>query len=321
MKKGLLRLVAVACAMVSLSAFAQVKSDAPVNRSYVEHRNEIIKKYGVNSALSMGWYTGGVDALEIRDLWNNYTVLSNYLSERLGRVVVLETDKNDREVSADALKSMDIVYTSAIMGAELMKAGWKPVVGRTEDLQSVVLVNNSAKSDTPADLKNLKIYGVQGATVTYFALNSLIKSGAYKPEEASVSLASSKIKIVNTKQNQLLELLKSKEADGVILRETIANNLMKANPGKYKIAFKADAAPGHIIFVSPSVKEDVIAQLKESFLALTPDNPSYKKILSGLDGYQETDKIPFKVVTPAFTSAVNSVLVNTGGTPLISTKK
>lgn len=318
MKKVLLKLVLTTCAMASFAAVAQTvpKSDSVVktemNRSYVDQRNELIKRYGVNNAISMGWYTGGVDTLEIRDIWNNYTVLSNYLSERLGRLVVLETDKSDREVAKDALNSMDIVYTSAVMGAELMKSGWKPVVGRSEDIQGVIITQANAKIDSPADLKNFKIYGVKGATVTYFTANSMIKNGVYKQQEIMQSADNPKFKIVNIKQNQLLDLLKTKDIDGAIVRETIANNLMKANPGKFKIAFKADVAPGHILFVSPNVKEDTITQLRESFLALTPEVPAYKKILSGLDGYQEADKTPFKVVTAANVAVANGVLASTG---------
>jgi ABC-type phosphate/phosphonate transport system substrate-binding protein len=322
MKKVLFKLVLTACAMASLAAVAQTapKSDSVVkteiNKSYVDQRSDLIKKFGVTNTISMGWYTGGVDLLEIRDLWNNYTVLSNYLSERLGRLVVLETDKSDREVSKDALNSMDIVYTSAVMGVELMKAGWKPVVGRTEEIQGVILTQANAKVDSPADLKKLKIYGVKGATVTYFTASSIIKNNVYKAEEITQAADNPRFKIVNTKQNQLIDLLKSKDIDGAIIRETLANNLMKANPGKYKIAFKADAAPGHIIFVSPNVREDMVNQIRDSFLALTPDNPSYKKILSGLDGYQETDKTPFKVVTAANVAVANGVLASTGEKPL-----
>lgn len=325
MKKVLFKLVLTACAMASLAAIAKTESKADtvvkteINKGVLgttEHRADLIKKYGVNNAISMGWYTAGVDTSEVREGWNNYTVLSNYLTEKLGRLVVIETDKSDREISKDALNSMEIVYTSAVMGTELMKAGWKPVVGRSESLQGVILVQENSKIDSPADLKKLEIYGVKGATVTYFVSNSIVKNNIYKVQEISESAKNPKFKIIDTKQNQLIELLKNKDIDGAIIRETLAKNLIKANPGKYKIAFKADLAPGHMLFVSPSVKEDTINKLRDAFLSLTPDNAQYKKILSGLDAYQELDKTPFKIVTAADLSPANGILASIGEKPL-----
>lgn len=323
MKKILMNLMLTVSALACIQANAQTKPVVPqattaeANKSYFEVRTDLVKKYGTSNSLSMGWYTGGVDTLEIRDLWNNYTLLSNYLSEKLGRLVVLETDKSDREIASDALTSMDIVYTSGVMGSELMKAGWRPVVGRTEDIQGVILVLNDTVIKEPKDLAKYKIYGVKGATVTYFVSSGLVKNNVYKVADVSSGGTNPKFKIVNTKQNQLVDLLKSKEVDGVIVRETLANKLIKDNPGKYKIGFKADTAPGHIIFVSPNITEVSANIIRDSFLTLTPDNPAYKKILSGLDGYQDTDKVPFKTVGSSFLPLVDGVIVNSGEKPLV----
>lgn len=276
------------------TSVANYKLDA--TKTVVAQRAELIKTYGLTNALSMGWYTGGVATAELRDVWNNYITMSNYLSEKLNRLVVLETDKNDLEIAVDAYKSMDIVYTSALMGGELIKAGWRPIVGRSEDLAGVIIANINTVVEKPEDLKKLKIVGSFGATTFSFTRFSLIKDGVYKSEELKDDKVDDNFSSSNLKQNDLLEFLKNKKVDGVIVRDTVAAKLMKDNPNAYKIIYTAIKAPGHIVYVNKSVTKEEALIVKKAFLDLTTQVPAYKTILSGLDGYKPVDLTPFREV-------------------------
>lgn len=310
MKKVFLHTILAAVMLSSLGAWAQTKDNIPlptsssnsltvektgINKNLFSQRAELVKKYGVNNAISMGWYTGGVSKYEVRELWSNYILLGNYLSEKLNKLVVLETDKSDREIAIDAYKSMDIVYTSALMGGELEKAGWRPIVGRSEDLVAVVLVREGTVVNKPEDLKKITILGAKGTTVLSFAKYSLIKDGVFKPDELKAG-SNNNFKVSDLKQTELLEFLKSKQIEGIIVRETVAKALIKDNPNKFKIVYTAVKAPGHIVFVSKNINLENEKIIQNAFISLTPEIPYYKNILSGLDGYQQNDLKPFKIV-------------------------
>ena len=76
------------------------------------------------------------------------------------------------------------------------------------------------------------------------------------------------------------------------MRDGFADRFVKENAG-YKIIFKAPVAKGHTIFVSPNASALYVETLRKTILDLNPDNKSGKKILIGLDGYNEADKVPF----------------------------
>ena len=285
-------------------------------KSSFETRVDLLKTNSLSQLVSMGWYTGQIDQLEILDLWNNYTSLSNYLTEKLGRLVVLETDKSDKQITLDAYNGMDLVYTSAIMGSQLVKAGWKPVVGRSEDIQSVVLMKKDVNIKNPKDLKNYNIVAAKGATVSYAAIYSFLDDNIYTAKDILDENTSANFKIESIKQNQLVDLLKNNMVDGIVIRETLANRLMKDSPDKYKIVYKPKVMPGHVVYASPAVSADGIELLRNSFLALNPENPTYNKILSGLDGYQQNDKKPFKVINEKDLTGMDSVFLKIGEKPL-----
>lgn len=305
MKKVFLYTALTAVIIFSTGAWAQEKSkdkmqspQTAVTKNLFAQRADLVKKHGVENAVSMGWYTGGISSFgTTRELWSNYILLGNYLSEKLNKLVVLETDRSDREIAVDAYKAMDIVYTSAIMGGELEKAGWRPVVGRSEDLVGVVLVGVGTVVNKPEDLKKIKIIGASGTTVLSFTKYSLIKDGVYKADELKSEVKNEKFKTLDLKQSELLEFLKNKQTEGIVVRETVAKSLMKDNPNKFKIAYTAIRAPGHIVYVSKNINLEAEKIIQDAFIALTPEVPLYKNILSGLDGYQQNDLKPFKLVS------------------------
>ncbi len=271
--------------LLSSSAFA---ASADVPNKYKD-RDALIKQYSNESTYSVGWYTGVVDFFEFRDILDRFLPMSNYLSKKIGRLVVTITDKYDVALVNDGLAGdMDIIYTSTIMGAALVEKGWRPVVGRTEDIVGVILTRIDVKMDSPEDMVGKKIIAPFGATVTYNVKYAL---------ETKKLLSKLQYAEKNVNQKQLQEIIKDKRFDGIVIRNTLAKRLMKEQPGKYKIGFAADPGNGHVLFVSKGVSEGEVGVIKNALLALTPDIPEYKEVLSGLDGYQEKDKQPFKVIT------------------------
>lgn len=316
MKNIFLKTMVATCLVSCLNMGAWAQENGMVSKNLFAQRQDLIKKYGVASPISIGWYTGGVTNMDARTLWNNYLLLGNYLSEKLNKLVIVEADKNDREIAVDAIQNMDAVYTSALMGSQLVKAGWKPVVGRSDDLHGVILTQNNILINSAQDIKKIKVAAASGATVTQFTEYSLIKDGVYDLKDMQDN--NSNFKVLNTKQTQMLEILKNKQADGIVVRESVANKMMKDNPGQFKISYKALVAPGHMLYVRPGVSEDVASRLKDALLSLNPDVPSNKAILDNLDGYTESDKSAFRAVGPDSVEQASMVFNGLNEKPLNS---
>ena len=276
--------------MVGLMALVGVVSLAHADK--FTDRTKILEKYKDSKNItSIGWYVGVTEEMEIRNLINRYLPLSNYLSDRLNSLTVLQAEKNDRSVAKEAISgNLEMVYTSAIMGSQLVKGGWQPVVGR-ENINPVLLMKSSTKIKTTDDLKGKKLVAAYGATVTMFMQYSLLKDGVLKDIEDPNFV------IRKVSQQDLINLLKTGQVDGVVVRDTFANNLIKDNPNQYAITYKSQVAPGHTLFVGPSFDKNKIPVLKDSFLTLTPETEDGLNILSGLDGFQKNNKKPFKEVT------------------------
>ena len=277
----------VLCLIFSLGvSFYAMAQNAPLNNTNPYAIREALVDKTVNiqqDALALGWYTGVVDFFEFRDILDRYLPLSNYLSIRLSTPVVLMTEKSDVSITKDAaVGTIDIVYTSAVEGVSLIKAGWQPVVGRTADIEGVIVMRQDIPD--PEKLEGKKILAADGATVTYYAKYGLIKEGKIN-----------KLQFVeqDINQSQLLNVLRTKQVDGVVLRNTGAANLIKQDPKLYKVVYIAPHAFGHIIFVSPTAPVKAVENLRKAMLDLDPATPDYNKILRGLDGYQQSEKQPF----------------------------
>ena len=126
-------LTSILLGLLATTSFAQVSTNIFADRA------ELIRKLGTSQSFSMGWYTGAISgANDIRDMNDNYLGLSNYLSAKLNNLVVLELIKSDRTVAEEALKgNFDILYTSSLMGSQLIAQGWKPLVERSESFMPV----------------------------------------------------------------------------------------------------------------------------------------------------------------------------------------
>lgn len=281
-------LLGLAFIALAPSVQAQYVTSTGSTTNRFTERTELIKKFGTASTINVGWYTGAVQSVEFRDVLARFLPLSNHFSNTFGNLAILVTDKSDEEIASDALKGeLDVVYTSALQGTKLMDKGWKPVLGRTDDIKGVILSRKESRINTVADLKGKKIMANSIATVTKYVKYSLNKEKVLTDVifvEQSIG------------QVDLINFLKDGAVDGIVVRDAIAEKFVTDNPGKYDISFRGAVSPGHMLFLSPKFlpKEQ---QMKDALLNLSPNTPENKEILAGLDGYRDSDLKPFREVS------------------------
>ena len=261
-----------------------LNNDVLSSSHYLE-RQQLINKYGNGAYLNIGWYAGVVEAADFLALMERYLPLSNYLTKKTKMLTIIITDKLDRDITQDAANNeLDIVYTSAIYGSSLIEKGWIPLVGRRDPVNGVILSLANTTIKENKDLIGKKIFGAYGGTTTYSVKYSLKNAGLLD-----------KMHYIETRtdQNQLLQTLNTGIIDGIIVRDLVAERMIKQNPNKYKIVFKGQDGLGHMLFANPKLNKEKTDLFVKAIMELTPDIEEYKEILKGLDGYRETDKQPF----------------------------
>lgn len=296
--------------------FTTVTSFAQSSNIFAE-RAELIRKLGTSQSYSMGWYTGALsnNANDIREINENFLGLSNYLSVRLNNLIVLEAIKSDRVVGEEGLKgNFDLLYTSSLIGSQLIEKGWKPVVERSENITPVILALKSNKRlNSEKDFSKTKIIGSNGITFSMLSytltnnkiadMNSLSQSG---------HLVSKKIS-----QENLINVLNNQQADGIVVRSFLADKLL-AESDKYKIIYKAQSIPGHMIVLNPKVDSAREEQIRNTFLSLnTLDKKSV--VLKAIDGHNPNVEV-FKTISKEDISLSSEVFKKTKQIPLNSVK-
>lgn len=306
MKKYLLSIM---LGLTATTSFAQ-------SSNIFAERAELIKRFGTSQSVSIGWYTGSLsnNANDIREINENFLGLSNYLSVKLGNLIVLEAIKSDRILGEEALKgNFDVLYTSSLVGSQLINQGWKPVVERTENLTPVVLaLKSNNKINSQKDFSNSKIIGSNGITFTMIAyslsneklldLNNLAKN---------TNFVSRKIN-----QEVLVNVLNNKQVDGIIVRSILAEKLV-AESDKYKIVYKGNSIPGHMIVLSPKVDQQKEEQIRNAFLSLNALDKN-SVILKAIEGHKEGAEV-FKNVSKEDINLSNDIFKKTKQVPLTNT--
>ena len=305
-------LVSMILGLTSITGFAQVSGNIFAERA------DLIRKLGTSQSFSMGWYTGALsnNANDIREINENFLGFSNYLSGKMNNLIVLEAIKSDRVVAEEGLKgNFDILYTSSLVGSQLIAEGWKPLVERSEDFVPVVLaLKSNTKINSEKDFAKSKIMGSSGVTFTFTAyslananiidINSLGQNNNFVSKKIS--------------QESLVNVLNSQQVDGVIVRSILAEKLITEGD-KYKIVYKAQASPGHMVLLNPKVDSAKEEQFRNIFLSL--NNLDKNSIaLKAIDGDQPgtTD---FKAVSAEDIKLSNDVFKKTKQIPLAKNSK
>lgn len=296
--------------------FTTVTSFAQSSNIFAE-RADLIRRLGTSQSYSMGWYTGALsnNDNDIREINENFLGLSNYLSIRLNNLIVLEAIKSDRTVGEEGLKgNFDLLYTSSLIGSQLIEKGWKPIVERTESVTPIVLALKSNKRlNSEKDFSKSKIIGTNG--ITYTMLSYTLTNN----KVADVNVLNKNGNIISKKisQENLVNVLNNQQADGIVVRSFLAEKLL-AESDKYKIVYKGQSVPGHMIVLNPKVDSVREEQIRSVFLSL---NSLDKKsvVLKAIDGHNPKLEI-FKSVSQEGINLSSEVFKKTKQIPLINVK-
>ena len=296
--------------------FTTVTSFAQSSNIFAE-RADLIRRLGTSQSYSMGWYTGALsnNDNDIREINENFLGLSNYLSIRLNNLIVLETIKSDRVVGEEGLKgNFDLLYTSSLIGSQLIEKGWKPIVERTESITPIVLALKSNKRlNSEKDFSKSKIIGSNG--ITYTMLSYTLTNN----KVADVNVLNKNGNIISKKisQENLVNVLNNQQADGIVIRSFLAEKLL-AESDKYKIVYKGQSVPGHMIVLNPKVDSVREEQIRSVFLSL---NSLDKKsvVLKAIDGHNPKLEL-FKSVSQEGINLSSAVFKKTKQIPLNNVK-
>lgn len=296
--------------------FTTVTSFAQSSNIFAE-RADLIRRLGTSQSYSMGWYTGALsnNDNDIREINENFLGLSNYLSIRLNNLIVLETIKSDRVVGEEGLKgNFDLLYTSSLIGSQLIEKGWKPIVERTESITPIVLALKSNKRlNSEKDFSKSKIIGSNGITYT------MLSYSLTNNKVADVNVLNKNGNIISKKisQENLVNVLNNQQADGIVVRSFLAEKLL-AESDKYKIVYKGQSVPGHMIILNPKVDSVREEQIRSVFLSL---NSLDKKsvVLKAIDGHNPKLEL-FKSVSQEGINLSSEVFKKTKQIPLNNVK-
>lgn len=271
--------------LISNTALAQDKGS-------FEERTDLLKTYGTKNFVSVGWYVDKNETKDIREQWVGYINFSNFISRGLDKLTILETENNDREISEDALKNnMEFVFTTALMGSQLINYGYKPLVGLSDDIRAVIL---APKSISFKQIKDIKILSTKNNLLTNYMKYSLIRDNIYKIESFNDN---NKNFIENSNEvGQNMFNMQAKLADAVVVRDFEADKFIQRN-SDYHIIYRAVYSPGHILFVNTKkVPENIQVKIKEDLKSLNDYSEVGKNILKGTDFYKQGEKFVFKYV-------------------------
>lgn len=271
-----------------------LSANAQSTKNVFAERTELVQSHSVSNALPISWYVGAVDVSEFKDLVDRFLSFSNYLTHKLDRLVVLDTLTTDQKAGVEALKGKyEIVYTSSLVASQLAEMGWNPVLARSEDVNLVVLaLASNKKINSKNDFKNTVITTTNGSSIARTVGYSLIKDGLI--DNAPLK-ENRNFKPRPVGQEQLVDILKNKQTDGIIVRDVVAKKLMNTNPQQYKIVYTAPPVLGHVVLTSPNFDYSKVANLKEALKGL--DNlSSNDPVLRAIDGLKPDTVNVFKEI-------------------------
>lgn len=263
-------------------------------------REDLIKVYGKHSGLIIGIFPGTVGVVNNTLYLNRYLPFSNYLTLNTSQLVSFSPEISTKILKEKvSKKKFDLLYVNAEVGVEALKAGYEPLVQRSEKIVSVIMTKNNFETKNLQDLSSKKIGGIPQAMV------STLARATFKKENVNIKIESAGA----TGQKDLILGLDNNLLDGVVLREEVALDLIKKNPNVYKVAFTLQSAPGFILFARKDITPQVKEQLVKSMLDLKVNNKSSLEVLKGLDTKVSTFEKVTKEEIEDFDNRTKDVLI------------
>lgn len=231
--------------------------------------------------LIMGVYPGaGAGEAEASEILDRYLPLAEYLTAKTGTKVLISPVK----IPGRAIKEMaegrsiyKLFFGPPVFAAEAIhKAGYLPVVVEQERIQGVFVVKAETKVQNFRDF----VETTRIAMPTQKLLLAVLANETLAQE--NVSLRQDARQYISA-LDAIILALDSGIADVAVLRDVVAQKLMKAKPARYRVVGKTVDAPGFALIADKSVPEKTRVKLRQAALALNRDgSPLAVEVGAGL---------------------------------------
>lgn len=261
MKKTLALLVAMA--LLGANAYA---ADVFSERAAVVRK----LKSNAHAPIEIGFYPGS-NAKEELFYWSQRNLpFANYVSLRLDTLVTLIPETNisvlKNLIKAQRYKWLFVNPDLAVVAQEI---AYTPIVKQSEDTESVLLVRPDSQIHKYLDLRGRRLGLVKNTSTATLAL-------------AKIADIKDRVDLVTTAvdQQSLLQTLDSGRADAIAIRKELANEAVKKNPTKYRLADSAGVVPGFVLLAHVSVSQDEVERMRSTFLSLRAEDSDVQEIMS-----------------------------------------
>lgn len=270
MKKWSLKLLTISALIVaSFNTIAAQESDI------ITKRQELVKKNQNSKPLVVAFYNSNNKNLDVNLMWNKLAPYSNYLSEQLDSLAVIDVDNSYYNLNKDILANTDILYSTPLLYSQLKDLGWHPVVSANQQTKPIIIVLNDSKIKNLNGLKGKKIMLEGGSTMSAYLKVELIEKKIINRSELNKNYIE-----VNTSTDALLNYLNNDEAEAIVLSDNVARRLIAENKNKYRAISTDSLAPGSIVYLSPKLSEEQSEKVKSVFLNMKLNDENVRVVLS-----------------------------------------
>jgi ABC-type phosphate/phosphonate transport system substrate-binding protein len=267
MKKWSLKLLSILM-VTSLNAFAQ-------ETDFISKRHELVKKNQNTKPLVVAFYNSNNKNLDVNLMWNKLAPYSNYLSEKLDNLVVIDVDNSYYNLNKDILANTDILYSTPLIYNQLKDLGWNPIVKLNQQTKPVIIVLNESSIKSLAGLKGKRIMTEGGSTMSAY-----LKVELFDKKILSRTESTEKYVEANSSTDALLNYLNSGEADAIALNDNTARRLIAENKNKYRAISTDSYTPGSVVYVSPRMSTEQVEKIKTLFLNMKLNDETVRFVLN-----------------------------------------
>lgn len=269
MRKWAVKVLSISVLMAtSLSVSAQ-------ETNFISKRQELVKKNQNTKPLVVGFYNSNNKNLDVNLMWNKLAPYSNYLSEQLGSLVVIDVDNSYYNLNKDVLGNTDILYSTPLLYSQLKDLGWLPIARTNQQTKPVIIVLNNSNIKNLTGLKEKKIMVEGGSTMSAYLKVELFDKKIMTRTEAKDNYVE-----VNTTTEALLNYLNNGETEAIALGDNVARKLIAETKNKYRAIATDSIAPGSIVYVSPSTSPEQVEKIKELFLNMKLNDENVRFVLN-----------------------------------------
>jgi len=264
-----LKLVTTAIlAVASLNVVAQ-------EPSFIMKRQELVKKNQNVKPLVAAFYNSNNKNLDVNLMWNKLAPYSNYLSEQLDNLVIIDVDNSYYNLTKDVLANTDILYSTPLLYSQLKDVGWRPIVRANQQINPIIIVTNNSSIKDLNGLKGKKIM-VEGGTT----LSAYLKVELFDKKILSRTENKDKYIEINTTTEALLNYLNNNEVHAIAVSDNVARRLIAENKNKYRAIATDSHAPGLVVYANPKMPEEQLQRIQKLFLEMKLNDENVRNVLS-----------------------------------------